>query len=233
MNKNLQRTLIAISVLSLSSLTYAAKTGGYVGGGLGLSNLDTPKQMLGDGEDLNGFATSRSNKRGGLGERIFTGYNFNQYAGLELGYGHYASSINKFNANGVVSGIPLSLNSKTEYSLYDFDLVGKGYLPLAETGIDLYALAGLAYVRSKSAITVSGSAGGETMADHLNVTTNKFRPKYGMGVQYNVPSLPVTASFELSRIQGTGKVKSDDVAEGKHSIPSANMMMLSVAYNFG
>ena len=50
----------------------------------------------------------------------------------------------------------------------------------------------------------------------------------GIGTSYDIPQTQLTTSLELSHIQGSGNVKSSLSA-----IPSANMITLNLAYNFG
>jgi hypothetical protein len=53
------------------------------------------------------------------------------------------------------------------------------------------------------------------------------RPIIGVGASYNIQSNIVT-NLELSHIQGSGNLKTSSKA-----IPSANLLTLNVAYNFG
>ncbi len=215
----MKKTLkISAAVLALSALTgvaSAAITGTYVGGGLGYSMLDTPDHNIVTGPDAT--VLSQSHDRNGWGERAFVGYNFNEYFGLEGGYAHYNQAHYKLSAPGFASG-------SVDYSFQDINLVGKAYLPVYDTGVNVYALGGGAYVRNK----VDGSYNALGVQGGGSKTTYKVRPTYGVGVSYDIPQTQFTTNLEFSRIQGTGNVAHSDSA-----IPSANLVTLNLGYNFG
>lgn len=208
MKKMTKISAIVASLLVVGAAN-AATTGGYVGAGLGDSILRTPNI----GKEA-GVSTSQS--RGGLGGRIFAGYNFNENFGLEAALATYANSTAKASAMG--------FSAKQTDSLNALSLVGKGYLPLANTGLNAYVLGGLAAVRNQNRI--SGNAA-ELVGVKGTTTTNSLRPTYGVGMSYNLPNNMVT-NLELSRIQGKGNMNTD-----KHAIPSADMVSLNLGYNFG
>ncbi len=203
---------------ALINLANAATPGGYAGIGLGVSTLRTP--------DSNYFALiapgETSRERGGLGGRLFAGYNFNKYFGLEANYQTYTSSIYR--------GQTGNSSSSLRYSLNAVDVVAKGYLPLDDSGFDVYALAGLAVVND----TVKYNNGGVPFASDItanfnngSTTYHRLRPVYGLGASYTFNS-KVTTSLEFSRIQGNGNQKTSASA-----IPSADLLTLNLAYNFG
>lgn len=208
-------TLAVAAALALSALTsaYAATPGAYVGLGLGASRLDTPNLN----PNITGMNYSYTQSRGGLGERIFAGYNFNPYIGAELGLANYAQSTYKLNMPGVG-------NAQVKYNMQALSLVAKGYLPVSNSGFNLYALAGAALVNSK----VQSSDRFDVVNDYSSssVTTRKVRPMAGVGASYDV-SRNLTTSLEYSHIQGTGNVKTSDKA-----IPNADMVSFNVSYNF-
>lgn len=214
--KKIAKISAILCLSTLTGLAFAAQTGGYFGGGLGASNLDIPK----DYQDV-AFGTSTTAK-GGLGGRVFGGYNFNNYFGIEAGFAHYATATNKF-----ASASPRVGHITIDNSMNAIDLVGKGYLPLGESGFNLYALGGVAYVMNKVNF--------ERTYENSDIQPNKdsfsersFRPVYGIGASYDIPQTSLTTNLELSRIQGRGDLKND-----MHAIPSANMLTLNLAYNFG
>lgn len=211
-----------IFLTSLANLSYATIPGLYLGAGAGLSRLDTPNEYLYD--DISDSAQKKSKKLGGLGARAFIGYNFNEYLGLEFGAAQYAKSSYK-------TQWASDLKATQNYKLRDLDLVAKAYLPISDSGLSVYALGGAAYVESK--MGYSQTIPGITNAD--STTTHKVLPKYGVGISYDVPATPFTTNLELSRIQGKGDIKDNINLEDPDSkaIPSANMLTLNVAYNFG
>lgn len=214
MKKIVSLSLALISLACFSSLALAAKPGAYVGGGLGFSKQRTKNDSLIPNSSLT--TTSKPDSYG-LGEQLFVGYNINEYFGVQGGFAHYAPSKAK-------SSIPGNTSTSKDYYLNAFDLVGKGYLPVSNSGVNLYALAGVAYVRSQTDYkqTVLG-----TQTTNVSTHNNKFRPKYGVGVSYDVPQSPIGAALEFSRIQGSGTV---DNSSNTRAIPNADMLALQIVY---
>lgn len=212
--KKMTKISAIVASLVVVGAANAATTGGYVGAGLGDSILRTNNI----GTEA-GVSTSQS--RGGLGGRVFAGYNFNENFGLEAALATYANSTAK--ASTSVPGFGV-ISASQKNSLSALSLVGKGYLPIATTGLNAYVLGGLAAVRSE--MRLSGNAA-ELAGMKGTTTTDSLRPTYGVGVSYNLPNNMVT-NLELSRIQGKGNTSTD-----KHAIPNADMVSLNLGYNFG
>lgn len=215
----MKKVTLAVTALALSASinAFAATSGAYVGLGLGASRLDTPNLNPNFVE----MSYNYSQSRGGLGERIFAGYNFNQYIGAELGLANYAQS--KYTLS--FPSIPGNNSADVKYNMQALDLVAKAYLPISNSGFNVYALGGAALVNSK----VQSSDKLDIINDYSSqtVTTRKVRPIVGVGASYDV-SRSVTTALEYSHIQGTGNVKTSDKA-----IPNADMISLNVSYNFG
>jgi OOP family OmpA-OmpF porin len=213
----MKKVTLAVAALALSTSisAFAATTGAYVGLGLGASRLNTPNLD----PEISGLSYSYSQSRGGLGERIFAGYNFNQYIGAELGLANYAQSKASVSLPGIAS-------AQVKYNMQALDLVAKAYLPIAQSGFNVYALAGAALVNSK----VKGTAQSDIIAEingSQTVTTRKVRPIVGVGASYDI-NRNVTTALEYSHIQGTGNLQTSDKA-----IPNADMISFNVSYNFG
>lgn len=218
MKKTLKIGLAVLSLSTVTSLAFAALPGTYVGGGLGYSRLNTFDHDIVTGQGSSLFSQSRD--RGGLGERVFAGYNFNEYFGIEGGYAHYAKS--SYDA----SSKSLGMSASSDFYLQDINLVAKGYLPVYE-GVNLYALGGAAYVFSKTDYSTSGATVPGYPASG-SFKTNRLRPTYGVGATYDIPQTQLTAGVEWSRVQGSGNTYSND-----HAIPSADMVSFNLAYNLG
>lgn len=203
MKKITKIAAVVIASVAIANVASAANVGPYVGVGLGYSKLETPS--------LEGFSRSQ----GGVGGQVFAGFNFVKYFGVEAGYATYARSQYKLQADQ---------SDKVKYTLNAFDVVGKAYLPINDTGFNVYALGGAARVSS----TVHTSGPDITLADgSSSKTVHKVRPMYGIGASYDVSS-HLTTNLEWSRIQGKGNIRTSDSA-----IPNADMLSLNVAYNFG
>jgi len=208
--KRMTKISTAIASLLVAGLANAATPGAYVGVGIGDSVLRTSSPFA----TVPGMSTSGS--RGGLGGRLFGGYNFNNNFGLEAAFATYASSNYK-------ASVPGMMNASVKYALDALSVVGKGYLPLSDTGVNLYALGGAAEVRSQ--VKTNGTLLGHSVSDTQN--TNSLRPAVGVGVSYDMAE-HVTSSLELSRIFGRGDTKTSASA-----IPNADMVTLNLGYNFG
>lgn len=224
MKKIVKFSLAILSLATIASSSFAAVEGSYLGAGLGVSRLRTLNDYLVTGPGARAFTQSR--ELGGFGARAFGGYNFNRYLGLEAGFSHYANSEYKSNLSSV-------FHASRKYSMNAFDVVGKAYLPIGETGFNVYGLVGGALVRSNNVVKSSlnlpptGHFAAFTGKAKESKVTTRLRPKFGVGVSYDIPESKFTTSLELSRIQGTGNVKKNIKA-----IPNADMLTLNVAYNF-
>lgn len=221
MNKIVKTSAVIISSLSLVGLANAAQLGPYAGIGLGYSQLNTPSI---NNSDMGTFATSTSNDRGGVGGRVFGGYNFNQYFGLEAAYATYASSKDKLSINipGLMTG-----SGSIKWTESALSLVGKVYLPIQNSQFNLYALGGAAEVFS----SVKGSANIQSIYGSFSSSdttkTRALRPTYGLGASYDI-NQQLATQLEVSRIQGRGNLKTDD-----HAIANADLVTLNLAYKFG
>jgi opacity protein-like surface antigen len=210
--KIMTKICATIASLLIAGLANAATPGIYIGAGIGGTMLDIP-----DVTDLSDAYVSISEERKGFGGRLFAGYNFNKYIGLETAYAIYANATIKASAQDL--GVSIS----DTYSLSALSLVGKGYLPFGESGFNVYVLGGMAEVMGKERFKASGL--GASISD--SQTTYKLRPTYGAGVSYDFTD-HVTTNLEVSRIQGKGDMKTNTSA-----IPNADMVSLNLSYNFG
>jgi len=200
----------AVASLALVSLAHAAAIGPYAGIGLGYSKLETPSITQ---TNIPGVI-STSEDKGGLGGRLFAGYNFNEYLGLEASVNDFANSTYKANSS------LLGMNQKLQYSLLSENLVAKAYLPIQNSGVNVYALGGAAYVQSQAKLTSNVPGMSATYK------TNAIRPVAGIGVSYDA-SRNITAGVEASRIFGRGNLKTSNSA-----IPNADMVSFNISYNF-
>jgi opacity protein-like surface antigen len=208
MKKTVKLGIAILSLITFTNIAHAAIPGGYVGFGLGGSRIESSNEDLLTGDNLRNTRT-----RGGLGGRAFGGFNFNRYFGIEAGYARYAPS--KYTTSSTVDSSYATLKD----TMTAFDLVGKAYLPIQDSGFNLYALAGAARVNGEQKLTWGNSSMTVTETE----TAHKTRPIYGIGASYEV-SEHVTTNLEFTHIQGTGKTS---------STPSANMLTMNIAYNFG
>lgn len=215
MNKLVKISAAVISSVAFVGMAQAATPGAYAGIGLGYSQLETSTSNL----SVDGATVHNSSDRGGLGGRLFGGYNFNKYFGLEGAYTTYATSKRTYTEAGVAG------SDVVKNSLSALSIVGKGYLPINNTGFNVYALGGVAEVFSKArdnqnVDTVSSPA---SQSD----STRALRPTFGVGASYDI-NQNLTTSLEASRIEGRGNTKTSSSA-----IPNADLISLNLGYNFG
>lgn len=215
MKKIVILTSMALSALFLVESVGAVTPGMYVGGGLGVSRLDTRDNPLFNDRGWN--HVNSSVERGGLGWKAFIGYNLNDFLGLELGYGAYADS--KYSGAIVNTNTRLVVSRKN--ALGAVSLVGKASLPLGESGFSVYALGGGAQVNSRVHYQLPSSGWNSAPS---SASQNKFRPIYGGGVGYAF-SEQFSGALEVSRIRGDG--------EKHHKLfPNADALTLNLTYHF-
>lgn len=211
-----RKAIICAALLSLTagSMAHAANQGAYAGIGLGVD-----KAKIEDAIDRQDSALIRSlngkvyDHHTSLAGRVFGGYNFNQYVGLEAGY-------NAFGTSKETVKIPGDANTNIKYKLSSFDVRGKAYLPLMDNSANVYAIAGLAYAKQHVSVNQTESHG--SLSDHKN----RFRPVFGVGANYDV-NKQVTAAVEATRQKGIG-----NLANSTKSMPNVDTLMFTVAYNF-
>ena len=202
MRNILKLSIALLSLAGISSVALAANPGAYVGAGIGYGYGEISKAK--GGPNL-----SVSQRNGNAAGRVFGGYNFNQNFGVEGGYNYYGALTSKASDK---TGTPWNINYSNQ--LQSADLVAKAYLPISDSGFNIYALGGGAYVHSSEKVS------GTIVAQE---TTNKVLPKFGVGLAYAIPNSGVTTSLEVSRIQSVGKAS---------NIPNIDTAMLTVSYTF-
>jgi OmpA-OmpF porin, OOP family len=205
MKRLVKFTAAVVALSALAGSAFAATPGAYVGAGVGYDYLNNSNLNNYLPKPYNNVVKFDSNK-GNVGGRAFAGYNFNPFLGIEGGYDYYGQP--NFNVKNAIPAKSASVDERYQ----TFSLVGKAYLPIQDSGFNLYALGGAAYVNDK----VTGNG---LLSD--SVTTNEVRPKFGLGASYDIPDSQWTTSLEFARVQGNSK------------IASANSVMLNVSYNFG
>jgi opacity protein-like surface antigen len=152
--------LISASILSLavSHSTFALAEGPYLGAGIG-------------GSILNNFSdASKENDDPQLAGRVFAGYNFNNWLGLELSYSRYGNT--EYTQDDSFDTVTY------DYKMNAISLVGKAYLPLdSQAKLSAYGLLGVSYL--------SASADTKFVGEHVsNDSSHVYSPTAGGGFQY-------------------------------------------------
>lgn len=211
---NLRR--YSLCLLLCCTAAWAVKPGPYIGAGVGSSRIDTPDDYLFQDDQTDRKATKEI---GGVGGKVFAGYNLNQYFGIELDYADYADSLYTATVGDNESSI--------KYSMSAASLVGKSYIPIGKTGFNFYALAGGAQVFNKVQFKDGGIPFIGIPIENGTTSTYKLRPVYGTGITFDF-SQRVSSGLEYTHIEGLGDVKVDASA-----IADADMVAVNLAYHFG
>jgi hypothetical protein len=134
---------IAVALALVCSTAWSADSGFYVGGGIGMSEVKAHTSYR--GSDSEGYSESGSADFSGsdFGWNIYVGYDFNKYAGVELGYidlGKPSDVVDK----GYFTDETIPFNHKVdvEATLNGIDLAVVGRVPLGESW-DVHAKVGV------------------------------------------------------------------------------------------
>lgn len=217
----MKRICLGAATLALSSLASAAIVGPYLGLGVGQSVAKTPDGYAFNVSTLPGGTTNHT--RGGVGGRGFIGYNFNKFVGLEGGYTRYARSTYTGQAPGYYASM--------KYYFHTYDFVGKGYLPLGDSGLNVYALAGYAHVvgtlnynNVNNGVPLSGVISTpQRSSNHMR----RSRPIYGLGASYTFAK-HFTINAEATEIYRLGSFSTGNSS----ATPNLDLYSLNFAYNF-
>lgn len=198
MNKSVNVFLSSVVLLASSgALVHAASPGAYLGAGAGYSALEPAS----DAEMLD---------EGGLGGRLFLGYNFNHYFGVESNYSTF------FKTRYVLNDYQ---NIAIDYKLNALSLVAKGYLPLSQDDpFNLYGSFGVAQVYAD----IDAKVNLDTV---LSDSDSGLVPTIGLGASYDI-NQRITASLECSVF---GKKHADYSHFG---IQSSALATFNLAYKF-
>jgi OOP family OmpA-OmpF porin len=180
------KTAIAIAAFTASTATlantnsfFANNDSGFVGGlqgGYGQTNWKT--------SDFDPFSDFISVSDDGFAGRIYVGYDFNKYLGLQTGYTYLPDTDFTINVSNI---------SETETAnTYALDLVLKASLPVTDQ-FSVFAKGGVSYLKASS--------------DEANESNTGLA--YGAGVAYQItPNVGVDASW--TRYSGKGSAGDDN-----------------------
>ncbi len=178
--KTLLKTASALSLFGMVTLAYAAMpvpTGWYLEGNIGGSKA-TSKSYPG----------VSSMKNTGKGWGINVGYKFIPYLGLEAGFARYA---------------PTRLNSPVETVARDshtsYDIAGKAILPIACSGVDLFAKVGVARINSQ--IGVIDGVGAANYGLTFNTSSQSATGLYAGagGDYYFTPNIAANVQWSVAK----------------------------------
>jgi hypothetical protein len=216
--KRIRLLACTAAALTLSSFASATPVGPYIGIGVGQGQVKTPnKYAFNVSADPAGSTTRSQN---GVAGRAFIGYNLNKYFGLEAGYTKYSRSIYVGRANGLYSSIA--------YYIHTYDFVGKGYVPVGDTGFNLYALAGVSRIVQTINFVNNGVPLSGALFQQPNNSNHVYRnrPIYGLGINYNFMK-HLIANVEVTHVQYM-----NSFSNTQNATPSLDMYTLNLAYSF-
>jgi OOP family OmpA-OmpF porin len=217
----MKKLILSAAILGLSSTAaFAATDGFYLGGQLGygdqnydnhhafipmqgVNNVDTdivngPLNGYSQLANAFGYQYSSHINTDGLAGRVFGGFQFNPNLAAEVGYSMFSDSKTTINYRG-------QQVFKAKISTESIDAVGKLIYPISNTGFNVYAKAGAAWVLVDQDLKqIDG-----TNVTAISSSTDPIRPVFGLGAGYDVTqNLTLDASF--TRILGNNNLQNID-----------------------
>ena len=176
--------LLTLSISAPSFAIMSVPNGWYLEGNIGVSHVSN-KSYPGK--------VSKS----GLGGNINLGYKLIPYFGLEAGYSKYADTTIK-DGNGTKAA------SDRHYAV---DVAGKGILPFADSGFEVFAKLGVARIASDVKVEDATAAANLGIANNKHNATGLYA---GLGAQYDVmPELAIVGQWQ--RAQGSSSTGNFDL----------------------
>jgi OOP family OmpA-OmpF porin len=204
-------TLVALAVIA-SSVALADDAGWYTGASIGQTRATIDDARISSGLLGSGFTTtSISDEDSDTGYKLYGGYQWNRYLGLEGGYfdlGKFG-----FTANTTPLG---SLNGTIKLRGLNLDLVGT--LPITER-FSAFGRIGANYAEAADTFTSTGAV----TVLNPNPNSRETNMKYGLGLQYAfTDSLALRGELERYRVNDAVGNKGD-----------VDMASIGLVYRFG
>ena len=211
-------TSVALADTNMES-TYC-KPGFYVGVEAGQANTGyNPSQLLAPARASNTAIYGGSSSavllgqqvnKIGAGARMFAGYQFNPYFGMEMGYTDFNKTTFDGNGFGTINPAPNAthLHYSGEVTQQATDLVAKATMPLP-MGFGAYIDAGAAYVTADRHINSYGFLPNTGVAAFNTIYTKSYQAvhaTYGAGLDYTIMNTPVDVSVFYQGIAGGGAI---------------------------
>jgi opacity protein-like surface antigen len=178
---------------------------------------------------------------GGFGGRLYAGWSFNPYLGIEGGYTQFAN--NKYSASASYDdgfGDSISVSGDGKVKTNAWDVVGKVSLPFgsfnpALSGLSVYAKGGAAYVTADASgdVTASETIFGvtSTASQNFSGTAHDWEPVVGAGIAYTFAN---NLGLDVSFTHTQGHNSSVNLQDGTVTVkaPSTNLAAIGVSYKF-
>jgi hypothetical protein len=170
------------AALALWTAQASAEPGFFVGASIGQSTTEAQQNDIFDtGENVE-FDEDET------GYKIFGGYMFNDYLGVELGYVDLGQPEDKFSDDGG----EFDLKLEAEASGFTANLVGE--IPLGP--VDLFAKVGLISYDAEIEATLIDNFDGEVLASG-KADDDGEELMYGVGARLNIGNFGVRAEYEM------------------------------------
>jgi OOP family OmpA-OmpF porin len=176
-NKGLAAAVAA--AMSLGTTAHAEGLAGpYIGGSIGQATVELNGHAQGQDFDVSDSDT---------GYKIFAGYMFNGYFGLEAGYVNFGEEKDHFGFDGGEGLFNVGVSGKANG--HTFEVIGA--LPLGP--VQVFAKAGVIYFNGKA--KAQGTDGFTTVDSKEDF--NSTDPTGGIGVLYNIGHFGIRAEGEI------------------------------------
>ena len=174
-----------LAALSFPFNAPAQESGFYAGGSAGWS--------MNDFLELEALKNAGANlDDSDLGWKLFTGYNFNKYLGIEVAYVDLHDSTTKVGA--AINNPPVDAEIKAEIDGFTF--VGIGRWPATEQ-LDIFARIGGFYYRAKSDSNAEVLVQNRIFRAKGSTTVNDISYVFGVGAEYEIGgNLALRAEWE-------------------------------------
>jgi OmpA-like transmembrane domain len=207
-NSRILVAIAAMGTLGLSLPSFASHNGScptgcpgiYVGAQLGWGNVDY--------KNASAFFDTDVASEDGLAGRVYLGYQFNQYLGLETGFAAFSTQ-----------DIPADLG---KIKTTQWDLLARVGMPFGDSGFRGDVKLGAAYVFADYETSANA-----VVAGFSDVSSDEIKPIAGASLTYNFCS---NVSVDLSYLHGFGHSNSNNFDD--HWAPNTDLVTLGVSYLF-
>lgn len=217
------KILFIILAMLASINAHAALKGSYVGGQLGFGK--THQDLLTTSSSPDFITSGSSGKNTGIAGRMYGGFLFNRYFGLEGGYTKFSETKTRSyttQLNTMTGGI-LTTQASGKVKTFAVDVVGKGIIPF-NNGFNLYGKMGVAYLRGVGNTYYSMQEPGFIDSSiRVNNGATRIFPTYGVGAGYELTH-HVSTDVSWNRIQKVGN---------SPELKSTDLVSVGFSYNFG
>lgn len=197
------KKIIALSLLAATSAAFAQGSGFYVGGSVGQSNT----KFKTDDFSLSSPFVDESKDRSDTAWKLFAGYNYNQYLGVEVGYADLGAPKYKYTGvNGVVGSGEIKAEETSWFA------AAKGTLPINDQ-FNVFGKLGFTrnHLKASGDITITAPV---SVSISGSESKTKASVLYGVGAQYNVTKqIGIRLEYEnfgkFGNEEDTGRTKVD------------------------